>query len=223
MIGVVVGQRSECQHLAGMHVHDDPGGSLGVIGGNGAAKLLAQHILHAEIERDRHRLVAGHGQLRIVVDEFFDAGETLVVHVDQPDDVASGGADRIDAAKFLDEGEARKPELVNLGLLLRRQLAGDADETAALPEPGAEIPGIDVMKDAGDLLGELVDVDHLGRIGVKGRALDVGREQAPVAIENVGAMHGRGDVVETARTLSGIGKAERHEASADQHKGQGKG
>ena len=45
--------------------------------------------------------------------------------------MACGGADRIDAAIFLDEAEAGQPELVDLGLLLRRQLALDADEAAA--------------------------------------------------------------------------------------------
>ena len=80
-----------------------------------------------------NRLVAGHGELGIVVDEFLDAGEALVVDVDQADHMARGGADRIDAAIFLDEAETGQPKLVDLGLLLRRQLALDADEAAALP------------------------------------------------------------------------------------------
>ncbi len=187
------------------------------------AEFLAQHILHAEIERQRHRLVAGHGELRIIVDEFLDAGEALVVDVDQADDVAGGGAGRIDAAILLDEAETGQPELVDLALLLRRQLALDAHEAAALPQPGAEILGIDVGQHAGDLLGQFVDVDHPRRIGIERRALDVGGEQSPVAIENVGTVDRRGDVVEAAGALAGVGEAKRDQAAADQDEAERKG
>ena len=73
-----------------------------------------------------------HGELRIVVDEFLDAGEALVVDIDVADHVAGGGAHRIDAAIFLDEAEAGLAKLVDLGLLLRRELALDGDESLAL-------------------------------------------------------------------------------------------
>jgi len=53
MVGVVIGERSERQHLPGVHVEDDAAGGLGVIGGHRAPKLLAQHMLHAEVERQR--------------------------------------------------------------------------------------------------------------------------------------------------------------------------
>ena len=99
-------------------------------------------MLHAEIERERQLAsLAGHGELGIVVDELLDAGETLAVDVDQADHMARGRAHRIDAAIFLDEAETGQPELVDLGLLLRRQLALDAHEAAALPQLGAEVFG----------------------------------------------------------------------------------
>jgi hypothetical protein len=53
-IWIEVGKRGQCEHLARMNIHDDAGGGLGAIGGHRSAKLLAQHMLHAEIERDRH-------------------------------------------------------------------------------------------------------------------------------------------------------------------------
>ena len=42
----------------------------------------------------------------------------------------------------------------------------------------------------------------------------------PVAIEDVGTVHRRGDVVEAAGALPGVGEAERDEASADQDEGE---
>ena len=206
-----------------MHVDDDAGSGLGAIGLDRLAKLLAQHMLRAEIERDCHRLLIAHGELRIVVDEFLDAGEASVIHVDQPDHVARSGADGIDAAIFLDEGETREAKLVDLLLLLRRQLALDADEAATCPELGAKRLGIDVVEHARHLLGQLVDIDDFGRIGVKRRALDVGGEQTAVAIENVGTVHRRGNVVEPAAALTDTGEPECHQPPADQEKGKRKG
>ena len=129
----------------------------------------------------------------------------------------------IDAAIFLDEGETREAKLVDLLLLLRRQLALDADEAATCPKLGAERLGIDVVEHARHLLGQLVDIDDFGRVGVKRRALDVGGEQTAAAIENVGAVHRRGNVVEPAAALTGTGEAERHQPAADQSKGKRKG
>ena len=91
------------------------------------------------------------------------------------------------------------------------------------PKLGAERLGIDVVEHARHLLGQLVDIDDFGRIGVKRRALDVGGEQTAVAIENVGTVHRRGNVVEPAAALTGTGEAERHQPPADQEKGKRKG
>ena len=206
-----------------MHVHNDAGRGLGVINLDCLAQLLAHHMLGTEIERDRHRLVVAHGELRIIVDEFLDAGEAFVVDVDQPDHMASRCAHWIDAAIFLDEGEARQTKLVDFLLLLRRQFAFDADEASAGPKLGAERLGVNVGEHARHLLGQFVNVDNFGRIGVKRRALDIGGEQTAVAIENVRAVHRRGNVVQTGSALTHTGEAERHQPSADQKKGKRKG
>ena len=164
-----------------------------------------------------------HGELRIVVDELLDARQALAVDVDQTDHVARGRAHRIDAAIFVDEGEAGQAKLVDLLLLLRRQLALDADESAPRLELGAKLGGVHVGKHARHLLDQLVLVDDLGGIGVKRRALDVGREQPAIAVEDVGAVHGRGDVVQAARARLGAGEAERDETAADQDEGESEG
>ena len=137
--------------------------------------------------------------------------------------MARGGAHRIDPAIFLDEGETGKPELVDLGLLLRRQLALDADEAAPGFELRAKLGGVDVGEHARHLLDQLILVDDARGVGVESRALDVGREQLAVAVENVGAVHGGGDVVQAAAARLGAGEAERHEAAADQDEGEREG
>jgi hypothetical protein len=111
------------------------------------------------------------------------------------DDVRGGCAHRIDAAIFLDEAEAGLAKLVDLGLLLRRELALDGDEPFAILQLLAQLSGVDVGKHACHLLDQLVTVDDLGRIGIEGGALDVGGKNPAVPVEDVGAMHRGGDVV----------------------------
>jgi hypothetical protein len=55
-----------------------------------------------------------------------------------------GGPHRIDAAILVDETDAGESELVNLGLLLRREFALDADEAPSLLNARAEIALVDV-------------------------------------------------------------------------------
>ncbi len=112
---------------------------------------------------------------------------------------------------------------MNLGLLLRRELALDADEAPSLLYARAEVALVDVGEDARDLLGELVRVDHAIGVGEKRRALDVGREQPAAAIEDVRTMDRRGNVEDPARARPGGGEAERDEPRRDQGEGKRKG
>ena len=156
----------------------------------------------------------------IAVDELLDAAKTPVVDVDEANHMTCRRADRIDSAVFFDETESGDAELVNLRLLLRRQLAFDADEAPPLLQPRAQVFLLHVRKDARDQLGKLVHVDHAFRVRVKGRALDVGSDQPAVPIENIGTVDRRGDVEETARIRSGGGEAKRDEPHRDQRKGK---
>ncbi len=229
MVGIEIGQRHETDNLARMHVEDDAGRGLGMERGHGVRELLAQHVLHAEIERDGDGFVARgglgmrHGELRVVVDELLDAGEASRIDVDQPHHVARDRTHGIDPPILLDETETGEPELVDFLLLLRGQLAPDANESPACFQPFAQVGGVDVGKHARHLLDELVDIDHLGGIGIEGRALDVGGEQPAAAIEDVGPVHGGGDVVQAAQGGLVFGEAEGDEAAADQDEGDRKG
>ena len=186
--------------------------------------LRAAHAARRDRARASPPRRPSHGELRIVVDEFLDAGEALVVDVDKADHVARGGAHRIDAAIFLDEGEARQAELVDLGLLLRRQLALDADEAALRPS-ARERRSLALTSGSTLVTCSTSSSTSMTRcgIGIESCALDVGREQPAAAIEDVGTMHRRGNVVEPAGARPAAGEAERHEAAADQDEGQRKG
>ena len=129
----------------------------------------------------------------------------------------------IDAAIFLDEAEAGLAKLVDLGLLLRRELALDGDEPLAVLQLLAQLRGVDVGEHACHLLDQLVTVDDLGRIGIEGGALDVGGEQPAVAVEDIGAMHRGGDVVDAAIARLDGGKAEGDEPHRDGKEAQRKG
>ena len=77
-----------------------------------------------------------------------------------------------------------------------------------------QLRGVDVGEHARHLLNELVPIDDLGGIGIKGCALDVGGEQPAVPVEDVRAVHRRGDVVDAASARLDRGKAEARRAGA---------
>src|SRR4030095_6003111 len=131
-----------------------------------------------------------------------------------------GRAHRINPPIFLDEVETGLAKLVNLFLLIGRELAPNADETAPVLEFLAELSGVDVRKHAGHLLDQFVDVDDLLRVGVKGGSLDISREQPAVAVDDVGAVNRRRDVAQTSAARPAADEAKRHETAGDQYEGK---
>ena len=85
-------------------------------------------MLHAQIDRELHRLLQPVGrepcgmQRRqpIAVEPLLDAGDALVVDIDEADQVRDLGAVRIDALVLVEEADARNAEPVDFLLLLRR-------------------------------------------------------------------------------------------------------
>ena len=106
-------------------------------------QLVAQRVLHAQIDRELDRLLQavggkpGHVQVGepAAVEPFLDAGDALVVDVDVADQVRDLGAVRIDALVLGKEADAGQAEPVDLLALLRRDLALEPDE-ARLRERG---------------------------------------------------------------------------------------
>ena len=94
------------QHFAGVDVEDDAGRGDRLVALHRAGELVAQDVLDAEVDRQLDRLEvlaareAGVVQIGepVVVDIFLDAGDALVVDVDEADDVRGGRAARIEAA-----------------------------------------------------------------------------------------------------------------------------
>ena len=72
------------------------------------------------------------------VEPLLDAGDALVVDVDVADQVRDFGAVRIDALVLGQEADAGQAELVDLALLLRRDLALEPDEALFGAEPIAQ-------------------------------------------------------------------------------------
>ena len=150
-------------------------------------------MLHAQIERQRHRVLQPvGGEARGVqggeparVEPFLDAGDALIVDVDVADDVRDLLAVGIDAFVLVQEPEARDSEVMDLLLLLGRDLAFEPDEAALGGEPFSQLAGIEIGQHRGEQLDRLVDVDQFARLGEQRRRLDVGGQDLAVAIEDV--------------------------------------
>ena len=147
IVGVEVGQRRHGEDFAGVGVEDDAGGGERRVALHGAGQLVVQDVLDAEIDRQAHRLdvlVAGEaGGVKIgeavVVDVFLEAGDALVVDVDEAEDVGGGRPAGIEAAALLQEADAGNAEGVDLLLLLGRDLALDPDEAGVAGELLAQL------------------------------------------------------------------------------------
>src|SRR6266496_3518770 len=109
-------------------------------------------MLDPQIERERYRVLQPiGGEARGVqggeparVEPFLDAGNALVVDVDEADDVGDLLAVRIDALVLVEEPEPRDSEVMDLLLLLGRDLALEPDEAALGGEPIAQLAGVEI-------------------------------------------------------------------------------
>ena len=160
----------------------------------GGEQFVAQRVLHAQIDRELDRLLqpvggkARHVQIGepARVEPFLDAGDALVVDIDVTDHMRHHRAVRIDALVLGQEADAGNAELVDLLLLLGRDLALEPDEAALRRQPFAHFARIEIGQGRGQQLDRLVHIDDLARLGEQRRRAHVGREDLAVAVENVG-------------------------------------
>ena len=122
----------------------------------------------------------------VAVEPLLDAGDALIVDIDVADEMRDLGGVRIDAAVLAQEADAGQAEIVDVLLLLRRDLALQPDEALLRRQPFARLGVVEIGQRAGQKLDRLVDVDDAARLAEQRRRLDVGRENQPVAVEDVG-------------------------------------
>ena len=153
-------------------------------------------MLHAQVDRELHRLLQPVGrkpcgmQRRepVAVEPLLDAGDALVVDVDEADQVRDLGAVRIGALVLGEKAETRKAELVDFLLLLRGDLALEPGEAAfPVAEPLAHFLGVEIRHHGGEEFDRLVHVDQPLRLAEQRRHPHVGREDLAPAIDNVRA------------------------------------
>ncbi|MGY4292634.1 hypothetical protein ACVWXN_000729 [Bradyrhizobium sp. i1.4.4] len=198
----------------------------------GLQELVAQRVLDAQIDRQLDRLLQPVGGKAcaveigepLIVEPLLHAGDALVVDVDETDEVGDLVAGRIDALVLAQEADAGNAELVDVLLLLRRDLALEPDKTLSRRQALAHLGLVEVRHGRSQKLDRLVLVDDAARLAEQARRLDVGREDRAVAVDDVGP-RGRDHLLRgsTARAV-GVGTdREHHEPAADQDVDRGKG
>ena len=166
----------------------------------GGEKLVAQRVLHAQIDRKLDRILQAvggeprHVQSRkpVAVEPLLHAGDALVVDIDMTQDVRSFIAARIVALVLRQEADARQALAIDRALLLRRDVALEPDKAALRREPLAQFVGIEIGQIGGEQLDCFVHVDQPARLGIKRGHAHVGRQHFAVAVENVRARSGDG-------------------------------
>ena len=130
------------QHLAGMDVEDDAGSGDRLVAVHRPDEFVAEDVLDAHVDRQLHRLeIVRPAEARLVqvaepavVDIFLDAGDALIVDVDEADDMRGGGTAGIEAPVLGEEADAGNAEVVNLLALGRRDLALQPHEAGVAGE-----------------------------------------------------------------------------------------
>ena len=101
-----------------------------------------------------------------------------------------GRAAGIEAALLGAEADAGKPELQDIVLLLRRELAPQPDEARAAFQLVVGLLDFDVGEHGRKLLDHLVGVDDAARLGKQRCRPDVGGQHIAVAVDDVGPRGG---------------------------------
>jgi hypothetical protein len=163
------------------------------------------------------RILLGESSETIVIEPFFDAGDTLVIDVDEADQVRDLVAGGIDALVLAQEADAGNAEAVNFLLLLRRDLALEPDESFASREALAHFAGVEIGHRRGQKLDRLVLIDDAPRFAEQARRLNVGGEYLAVTVDDV-RPRGRHRVLQSRAGLSmAIGADRKHHEPAADH------
>ena len=128
----------------------------------------------------------------------------------------------IDALVLGDETDAGNAELVNLLLLLRRDLALEPDEAALGRKPLAQFACVEIRQNSGEQLRRLVDIDDLARLTEERRRAHIGCENFTVAVKDVGPRSGDRVRAGASRALA-VGCRQHHQPRGNHRVNERKG
>ncbi len=195
VVGVVVGQGGEGDHLARVDVHDGGGAGLGLELVDALREFVAHGMGRLDVDRQRDRLEVLRRQLEaravqvgepLAVDVLLDAGDALVVEIGEAQHVGGERAVGVDPPVLGQEADARagrggRPPPAAAGVMPRLTHTKPLRE----PEPVRSSLRVDVGQHGGQQLDRLVLVDDAARFGEDRHGLDVGRHDLAVAVEDV--------------------------------------
>ena len=146
-VRIEIRQRHQRHDLAGPDVGDEPGRRLGLVFFLRLHQLVAQRMFDAQVDRQFHRALqaiggkAGAVQIgqTVIVQPLLHPGDALVVDVDQSDQMRDRCAGRIDALVLAQKADAGNAELVDVLLLLWRDLALQPHKTLARRQARARL------------------------------------------------------------------------------------
>ena len=183
-------------------------------------------MFDAQVDRQFHRPLqaiggkAGAVQIgqTVIVQPLLHPGDALVVDVDEPDQMRDRRTGRIDPLVLAQEADAGNAELVDVLLLLRRDLALQPDKTLARRQARARLRLVEVRQRRGQKFDRLVLVDDAPGLTEQARRLDVGGEHLAVAVDDIGP-RGRDRVLRAgaARAVA-VGADREHHQTSGQHR-----
>ena len=123
IVWIVIRLGNHGDDFAGMYVEHDAGGGQRLELGAGGDELVAQRVLHAQIDGKLDGILqavggeAGHVQRgeAVAVEPLLHAGDALIVDIDVADDVRDFGTARIVALVLVQKPDAGQALAINLG------------------------------------------------------------------------------------------------------------
>ena len=121
----------------------------------------------------------------LAVDEFFDAGNAVVVDIGEAEHMGGKRSVRIDALVFRHEDDAWKAKPEDFLALLGRDGALDPDKALARPQALAQLARIQPRQHGGEKLDGFILVDDAARLRKNRHGLHVGCQHVAIAVDHV--------------------------------------
>ena len=219
-----VGRRptGHAEHFARLDIGDDTDGTerLGRLGGRG--QFVFQNTLDPQIDGNLETLATGTGGPDLVVEGALGRGQAHPAGIDIADHMAGRLTERMDTDVLGLEADAAEGQVVDRHLFPRGQ-AVDDQQTAIAVQGCLEPVPRHTRQGTPDLRRRRPPVPDLGRVDIEAVVDDVGGQQGPVAVNQVGANHRIGVGVR-AGTGSGRqqGRVRGPEGQADKDRREGR-
>ena len=194
IVRVKVRQRRHRDNLARVHVHQNSGSAFGVHQHHTARKNAFGRGLNGQVNRQLERSTAIRRITQVVVElalnpcntHDFSRINTFAAKVRSTKDMACNWTVRIKAHFARPEQQSRFTDVKDFLHLFRADLTADPDKATVTREILEQALFVQFRENPRKFRGSHLWVDHVTRVRVNGIGVKVGRQNAALAVDDIG-------------------------------------